>query len=94
MNLRVWRSSAHFLEEYSHFTSLFFFFDTLDKNKQQSAFMTEELNRTRHPDLLSSQDSANALKAQPSSIRPAACSSDVLELAALRLLWQGWPFIH
>ena len=58
-------------EEYSHFTSSLLLLDTLDKNKLQSAFMTEELNRTRRPDLLSSQDSASALKAQSSSIRPA-----------------------
>jgi len=64
-------------EEYSIYI-ISLLLDTLDKNKQQSAFMTEELNRTRHPDLLSSQDSANALKAQPSSSVQPACSSDVL----------------
>ena len=33
-------------EEYSHFTSSLLLLDTLDKNKLQSTFMTEELNRT------------------------------------------------
>jgi len=60
-------------KEYSHFTSSLLLLDTLDRNKLQSAFMTEELNRTPCPDLLSSQDSANALKAQSSSI----CTADV-----------------
>ena len=58
-------------EEYSHFTSSLLLLDTLDKNKLQSVFMTEELNRTRRPELLSSQDLANVLKAQSCSTHPA-----------------------
>jgi len=58
-------------EEYSHFTSYLLLLDTLDKTKLQSAFMTEELNRSHRPELLSTQDSASALKAQYPSVRPA-----------------------
>ena len=57
-----------FPEEYSHFTLSLLLLDTLDKNKLQSAFMPKELNRTRCLDLQLSQNSANALKAQSSSI--------------------------
>src|SRR5713101_5320308 len=54
-------------EEYSHFSSSLLLLDTLDKQKVQNAFITEEINRSRRPDAASTSNSVGALRTVPST---------------------------
>ena len=58
-------------EEYNNFTSSLLLLDSLDKTKLQTAFVTEETNRSRRADPLSSNTSrALQTSAQGKSLRP------------------------
>jgi len=60
-------------EEYSHFSSSLLLLDSLDKTKLQNVFVTEELNRSRRPDVLSTSSSVDALKtSSPTSSQKSA----------------------
>ena len=64
-------------EEYSHFTSSLLLLDSLDKSKLQSAFVTEETNRSRRADpLTSNTPGALQTSAQGQSRRPRPNYSD------------------
>ena len=54
-------------EDYNHLTSSLLLLDSLDKQKVHSAFITEEINRSRRSDALSTPNSTDALKTSSST---------------------------